>query len=75
MGSDRGRVLFEEMTGKIIEALGVKTDRQRLDSTHIVSNVAQLTRLGLFCAARAAARVFLRELGKASKEICAVCSV
>ena len=65
VASDRGRLLFEEMTGRIIRALGVSTERQRLDSTHIMSNVATLTRLGLFCET---ARVFLKELGKESKE-------
>jgi len=43
----------------LIGALGVKVDRQRLDSTHILSNFAVLTRLGLFCET---IRVFLREL-------------
>lgn len=33
MRSDKARLLFEDMTGKIIEALGIDTDRQRLDST------------------------------------------
>ncbi len=49
MASDRARLLFEEMTGRIIEALGIRSGRQRLDSTHITSNIARLTRLGLFC--------------------------
>ncbi len=64
MASDRGKLLFEEMTGKIIEALGIRTERQRLDSTHITSNFRRLTRLGLFCET---ARVFLKELRKESK--------
>jgi hypothetical protein len=64
MASDRGRLLFEQMTAKIIHALGVSTERQRLDSTHITSNVARLTRLGLFCET---ARVFLKELRKKAK--------
>jgi hypothetical protein len=65
VASDRGRLLFEETTAGIVEALGVSTERQRLDSTHIMSNVAALTRLGLFCET---VRVFLKELGKDSKE-------
>jgi hypothetical protein len=64
VASDRGRLLFEETTARIIEALGVSTERQRLDSTHIMSNVAALTRLGLFAET---ARVFLKELRKESK--------
>jgi len=62
--SDKGRLLFERMTARIIHALGVSTERQRLDSTHIMSNVATLTRLGLFCET---ARVFLKELARVSK--------
>ena len=65
MQSDKGKLLFEEMTGRIIEALGIDTDRQRLDSPHITSNSARLTRLGLFCET---ARVFLKELRKKAKE-------
>ena len=61
MASDEGRRLFEEMTERILKALGVSADRQRLDSTHIMSNMAVLTRLGLFCETL---RVFLRELKK-----------
>jgi hypothetical protein len=64
MESDKGKLLFEEMTGKIISALGVSTERQRLDSTHITSNIARLTRLGLFCQT---ARVFLKDLRKKAK--------
>ena len=33
----------------MIEALGLRTGKQRVDSTHIMSNIAVLTRLGLFC--------------------------
>ncbi len=65
MKSDKAKVLFERMTGRIIEAVDVKTERQRLDSTHITSNIARLTRLGLFCETM---RVFLKELKKESKE-------
>ena len=65
MKNDRARLLFEDMTEKMIKALGISTDRQRLDSTHITSNVARLTRLGLFCET---ARVFLKELRKKAKK-------
>ena len=65
LASDKGRLLFEETTARIIRALGVSTDRARLDSTHIMSNVKTLTRLGLFCET---ARVFLKELQKTWKE-------
>jgi len=49
MAHDGGRVAFTETTDRIIQALGIRTGRQRLDSTHIMSNIALLTRLGLFC--------------------------
>jgi len=49
MAHDGGRVAFQETTDRIIQALGISTGRQRLDSTHIISNIATLTRLGLFC--------------------------
>ncbi len=69
MKSEKGRLLFEGMTGRIIEALETKTERQRLDSTHIMSNImsniAILTRLRLICET---ARVFLKELRRRSKK-------
>ena len=63
---DGGRVAFCETTDRIIAALGIKTGRQRLDSTHIVSNIALLTRLGLFCET---IRFFLRSLAKKHPEL------
>jgi len=52
---------FEEMTDRIIQVMGIRTEKQRLDSTHIISNIAMLTRLGLFCET---IRVFLSNLRK-----------
>lgn len=49
MEHDGGRVAFQETAERIIETLGLRTGKQRLDSTHIVSDIALLTRLGLFC--------------------------
>jgi hypothetical protein len=46
---DGARLAFEQITDGILETLGTRLGRQRLDSTHIVSNFALLTRLGLFC--------------------------
>ena len=40
--------IFQEITDNLITAAGLSTEKQRLDSTHIVSNMANLTRLGLF---------------------------
>jgi hypothetical protein len=64
MADDRARVLFVDMVGKILAALGIDTSSQRLDSTHVVSNIARLTRLRLFCETM---RVFLKELKRTSK--------
>jgi hypothetical protein len=61
MAHDTVRLVFQETTDRIIAALGVRVSRQRLDSTHIVSNIAVLTRLGLFCETL---RVFLDALGR-----------
>jgi hypothetical protein len=41
-------VLFDEIVRAIIQDKGLKVGKQRLDSTHIRSNMAVLTRLGLF---------------------------
>ena len=59
MQDDGGRLAFQETTDRIIQALGIRTGKQRLDSTHIMSNIATLTRLGLFCETM---RLFLRAL-------------
>jgi hypothetical protein len=56
---EKKKLAFRQVTDRLIEALGVKVERQRLDSKHIVSNIAILTRLGLFCET---IRVFLREV-------------
>jgi len=48
MASDRAQALFERVTRALAEADGVGLGRQRLDSTHVLSNIAVLTRLGLF---------------------------
>lgn len=49
MASESDTLLFKSLTDRILAVLGVDTSKQRLDSTHIVSNIARLTRLGLFC--------------------------
>ena len=43
-----GGELFESMTARLIATAGIDTRRQRQDSTHILSNIKLLTRLGLF---------------------------
>ncbi|MBD3235188.1 MAG: transposase [Candidatus Eisenbacteria bacterium] len=62
MQHDLGRLAFEETTDRILRALQINVSKQRLDSTHIISNMATLTRLGLFCET---IRVFLTSLRSA----------
>jgi hypothetical protein len=45
---DQGAGLFEGTTARVINAAGLNTRHQRQDSTHILSNIKVLTRLGLF---------------------------
>lgn len=44
----KAQEIFTGTTDKIITAAGLSTDKQRLDSTHIISNMANLSRLELF---------------------------
>jgi len=55
----KAREIFSSITARIIEEAGLSTERQRLDSTHITSNMADLSRLGLFVRTM---EKFLREL-------------
>jgi len=66
MAHDGGRVAFCETTDRILQALAIRTGRQRLDSTHIISNIAALTRLGLFCET---IRLFLQALRRKYPEL------
>ena len=66
MAHDGGRVAFCETTDRILQALAIRTGRQRLDSTHIMSNIAALTRLGLFCET---IRLFLQALRRKHPEL------
>jgi hypothetical protein len=52
-------VLFESLTDQLIAAFGVDVSKQRLDSTHIQSNMRKLGRARLFAAT---IRKFLRTL-------------
>lgn len=61
MQKEKSRLLFRSVTADLIEALGIKIAHQRMDSAHILSNIAVLTRLGLFCESL---RVFLAALKK-----------
>lgn len=53
------QTLFRTLTDRLIDAIGVHTDRQRLDSTAVRSAIRQLTRLGILVEATSK---FLREL-------------
>jgi len=48
LDSDRARQMFEDISRKLAAADGVSLGRQRLDSTHVISNIAVLSRLTLF---------------------------
>jgi hypothetical protein len=54
-------LLFDQIVRAIVADLGLKVGRQRLDSTHIRSNMAVLSRLNLFTQQLTA---FLKKLGK-----------
>jgi hypothetical protein len=59
--------LFESTTAALIEAAGLRTGRQRQDSTHIISNIKVLTRLGLFVKT---VEQFLEALRKEHPRLC-----
>lgn len=65
MESERGRGVFEQVTGAMMKMDGLSPARQRLDSTHVISNIAVLTRLGVFTET---VTNFLRELRKEAPE-------
>lgn len=66
LADGKGAAIFRRLTDELIVALGVRVDRQRLDSTHILSNFARLNRLGLFCETM---RVFLHALHKGHRDL------
>ncbi len=66
LAHDRGRAAFEATTDRILHTLGTKVTRQRLDSTHVLSHIAVLTRLGLFCET---IRPFLKRVGGAASAL------
>ena len=67
VNDDEGAALFEQTTARLIQAAGLRTQRQRLDSTHILSNIKLLTRLGLFVNT---ITVFLEALRKEHPRLC-----
>lgn len=61
----RAQEVFRQLTAALMVADGLSAVRQRLDSTHVISNIAVLTRLGLFTET---VTNFLRELRKNAPE-------
>jgi len=69
LGEDETALLiFATLTDGLSGALGISTARQRLDSTHVVSNFARLSRLGVFCETQ---RVLLRALRREAPSLLA----
>jgi hypothetical protein len=68
IGDDEGAGLFESATARLIKAADLRTGRQRQDSTHILSNIKLLTRLGLFVDT---ITKFLKELRDQHPRLCA----
>jgi hypothetical protein len=67
IADDKGVALFERITATLIQAAGLSTKRQRQDSTHILSNIRLLTRLGLFTET---IKKFLEALRKEHPRLC-----
>ena len=59
MAHDSGPLAFASITDRVVEVLGTNLSQQRLDSTQVMSNIAVLTRLGVFCET---VRLFLTRL-------------
>jgi transposase len=67
MEKDRARKVFLDVTRALAETKGFNLAKQRLDSTHVMSNIARLNRLGLFVETVAH---FLRTLRREVPEAC-----
>jgi len=65
------RVLFETLTDALIKEFDVDTSKQRLDSTHIRSNMRKLGRLGIFSST---IRKFLKKLRRSHAKLFAALS-
>jgi hypothetical protein len=63
MQNKRAQETFVVLTKGLVEADGLSVVKQRMDSTHVLSNIAVLTRLGLFVETVSS---FLRELRRAA---------
>jgi hypothetical protein len=65
-------LFFAQLTDHLSVELGIQTGKQRLDTTHILSNFARHSRLGLFCETQ---RVLLRALHREAESVLAVLPV
>jgi hypothetical protein len=63
--NERAQGVFNQVTGAMMKMDGLSAVRQRLDSTHVISNIAVLTRLGVLTET---VTNFLRELRKEGPE-------
>ena len=61
-------LLFERTSRKLAAVFGVDTDKQRIDSVHIFSNMRRLSRIGIFSRA---IQKFLRNLKRQQPELLA----
>lgn len=59
LASGKALAMFDRITKGLVDLDGLSVSRQRLDSTHVISDMAVLTRLGLFVETETR---FLREL-------------
>lgn len=66
MEQDKSRLVFRKLTDELISVLGIDRAKQRLDSTHILSNIRVLSRLGMFCET---IRIFLSRMKKGYPKI------
>lgn len=64
------RVLFEKLTDTLIKAFKVDTSKQRLDSTHILSNMRTLGRIRLFTVT---IRKFLKKIARTHADAYSAC--
>lgn len=60
-------LLFKEMTDALLEQFDVDTSRQRIDSTHICSNMRTLRRIEIFARTITG---FLKKLARRDKHLC-----
>lgn len=70
--SQKHQRLFSQLTGRIIDRFGLDTSRQRMDSTHVIGAMKQLTRLGLFVQTIKAFLFKLKRMGPRDETIAAV---